>query len=146
MLQMLTLAPSFLLFTCPRFTFPAIPPCCPCSSLWLPFPLHPHLCHPPATTNLIAIAAYHLVADCCAVPHIMPWSPAWPLPFAMPSPPAVATPSTATWWKCPILTPTRSAELPMPLLKLAPPHGATMSMVMAQVAGLVHARHQALSH
>ena len=143
---MLTLAPSFLLFACPLFTFPAIPPRCPCSSLWPPFPLHPRLCHPPATANLIAIATYHLVTDCCAMPHITPWSPARPSPFAMPSPPAVAAPSTATWWECPILTPTRSAELPTPLLKLAPPHGATVSMVVARAAGLVHARHQALSH
>ena len=144
---MLTLAPSFLLFACPPFSpFPATPPRCLCSLLWLPFPLHPRLCHPPATANLIAIVAYHLVADCCAVPHIMPWSPAQPSPFAMPLPPAVAAPSTAAWWECPILTPTRSAELPTPLLKLAPPHGATMSVVVARVAGLVHTRHQALSH
>ena len=62
------------------------------------------------------------------------------------SPPAIAAPTTATWWECLILTPTRFAELPMPLLRLAPPHGATVSVVMAWAAGFVHAHHWALSH
>ena len=69
---------------------------------WASLSFSPPLGHPPATANLIAIVAHHLVADCCAVPHITPWSPARPSPFAMPSPPAIAAPSTAAWWECPI--------------------------------------------
>ena len=88
-------APSFFTFSCNPASLSLL-------VAWASLSFSPPLGHPPATANLIAIVAHHLVADCWAVPHITPWSPARPSPFTMPSPPAIAAPSTAAWWECPI--------------------------------------------